>query len=213
MVQEVMLSGFELKLYSPNELAFAYWYTLGPVKTNQEIIDALNYAVKDGSNEMGYLRYQATFLEALSKMLNAFARLSCRQSSILRPSENRVTLNFQRRFKWAFGKKYDALQSHDPATPDYDGFILWREGVLSEEDWTAEVKRQLTDAHRLVLSLEDMEALPHHLSLCAEEHDKLLSHLREVCQGYLSTLDTWDHTRVVKFAWPAEVISWFPKLS
>jgi hypothetical protein len=50
MVQDAMLSGFELRLYSPNELAFAYWYTLGPVRAQQEIVDELKCAVKDRSN-------------------------------------------------------------------------------------------------------------------------------------------------------------------
>jgi hypothetical protein len=50
MIQEVMLSGFELKLYSQHELAFAYWYTIGPVRAQLEIIDELKEGVRDRSS-------------------------------------------------------------------------------------------------------------------------------------------------------------------
>lgn len=50
MIQEVMMSGFELKLYSQHELAFAFWYTLGPVKVQREIIEELGECMDERSH-------------------------------------------------------------------------------------------------------------------------------------------------------------------
>jgi len=212
MIQEVMLSGFELKLYSRHELAFAYWYSISPIREQRKIIDDMKEIVKDRSHEMDYLRYQSKFLEVLEKLLNTFARLSCHQPSDSQITPNRIRLNLQRRFKWAFGEGYDSLSFYDPATPDYDGFELWQEGVYEESDWLLEVRKQLAEALRVISRLEDMELLPRHLSLCSEEHETLLAHLRNVCEEYLANLANWSVDRPVKFYWPPEIISWFPNL-
>ena len=44
----------------------------------------------------------------------------------------RQRLNLLRRFKWAFGVGYEHLDIHDPATPDFEGFNLWKEGAQSD---------------------------------------------------------------------------------
>jgi hypothetical protein len=92
------------------------------------------------------------------------------------------------------------------------------------------VRRQLTEAQQVLSQLEKSEVLPRHLSLCAEEYDyvsysiaaglkrwplicnKLLGHLRGVCESYLSRLENWKVEHRMKFRWPSDTISWFPIL-
>lgn len=82
------------------------------------------------------------------------------------------TLNLRRRFKWAFSSEYEALQSSDPVTPDFEGYQDWKAACLEEDETSARsrVREYFSRARNELRSLAGRGSDTIPSRLCAREY-------------------------------------------
>jgi hypothetical protein len=106
-IREVVLSGFQLELYTMEERAFAYWYTAQVLEDHIDCLNNIQAVVSRGiymnPNEGGLFscrhadstawaehNFQHTFLEALRELCLALVPVSC-HLSILKPYPDEIS--------------------------------------------------------------------------------------------------------------------------
>ena len=139
-MREVILSGFQLELYSREEKSLAYWYAVEVIDAHLNCLDNLTSIVQQGAHshfsgfrfvfsEAKYfldtaayreMVYQSQFLTALRLMCAALFTISMPLATfhwaLIRP-------NFYRRYKWAFKSCYDDSETPVVAPPELYQFI------------------------------------------------------------------------------------------
>lgn len=140
VVREVILSGFQLELYSREEKSFAYWYAVEVIDAHLSCLDNLISIVQDGAHShfsflvlclvklntfldtAAYreMVYQSQFLTALSSICAALFTVSMPLASF---DWVRIRPNFYRRYKWAFRSCYDDSETPVVAPPELYRFI------------------------------------------------------------------------------------------
>ncbi|KIM87338.1 hypothetical protein PILCRDRAFT_63658, partial [Piloderma croceum F 1598] len=131
IVREVLLSGFQLELYTMEEKAFAYWYVTQVIEEHLCCLDDWIPAVSKESTTYGEMKFQHVFLTALQTM--SMTMFSVTALSLSFPLQ-RLRLNFLRRYKWAFRPSYDAIDSTVVAPPDFFKFLSARQELLAVRD-------------------------------------------------------------------------------
>ncbi|EPQ50584.1 hypothetical protein GLOTRDRAFT_118272 [Gloeophyllum trabeum ATCC 11539] len=125
VIQQVVLSGFQLELYSPDEVSVAYWYAAEVIVARLECLHALMEVAPPDSTAYSELHFQHSFLTALHGM--------CLASALKMPSISwgRSHLNFRRRYKWAFKPEYNDVPLKPVAQPDFEQYMTWRAAETS----------------------------------------------------------------------------------
>ncbi|KAF8191647.1 Mak10 subunit, NatC N-terminal acetyltransferase-domain-containing protein [Mycena galopus ATCC 62051] len=119
VVREVVLSGFQLELYTAEEKPFAYWYASKVMDAHLACIDDMLLAVEPDSLASRELRFQHSLLSALQAMTIPLFALSMPLMSF---AWRQMHANFLRRYKWAFGRSYELSFVPVVAPPDFDSF-------------------------------------------------------------------------------------------
>ncbi|KAG1736921.1 Mak10 subunit, NatC N-terminal acetyltransferase-domain-containing protein [Suillus paluster] len=119
VIREVILSGFQLSLYTNEERVFAYWYVVQVLEMHLACIDQLMPGMSRGSNAYCELRYQSQFLTALQSLSIAVFSITVKQTTF---SWRRTRLNFLRRYKWAFMPEYEDLDLQPFGHPSFTKF-------------------------------------------------------------------------------------------
>ncbi|KAL0947711.1 hypothetical protein HGRIS_013796 [Hohenbuehelia grisea] len=106
VIREIVLSGFQLELYAPDERPFAYWYVAHVAERHLECIERLTRVVPDDSEVAEEMRFQVQMLTGVQLMCTSLF-------TILQPSTPLITsqteANFTRRYKWAFRPEYGSV--------------------------------------------------------------------------------------------------------
>ncbi|OAX36010.1 Mak10-domain-containing protein [Rhizopogon vinicolor AM-OR11-026] len=226
VVREVVLSGFQLSLYTNEERVFAYWYVVQVLEMHLSCIDQLMSGMSRGSNAYIELSYQSQFLTALQAISIAiFAILTGRKVTVKQMtfSWQRTRLNFLRRYKWAFVPEYEDIDLQPFGHPSFtkfaaacdseavhkasdeqyiflDSIALAREILsrllMSRNGWAG---RWSEDRKEVLISIKFIQKL---LDVCINLHKRFPS-TKQV-------LTTWD-TNSLK--WDPDVHPWFPVIS
>jgi N-alpha-acetyltransferase 35, NatC auxiliary subunit len=141
VVREVILSGFQLELYSREEKSFAYWYAVEVIDAHLSCLDNLTSIVQEGAHSPHfscfwflYLMRPNTFLDTTAyremvyqiQFLTALRSICAALFTVSLPSSfdwARIPPNFFRRYKWAFRSCYDNLETPVVASPELYRFI------------------------------------------------------------------------------------------
>ncbi|KII89424.1 hypothetical protein PLICRDRAFT_160784 [Plicaturopsis crispa FD-325 SS-3] len=116
IIREIVLSGFQLELYNPDEKALAYWYTAQVIDAHCTCLTSLLRSLPPGTQPYLEMSFQLTFLNALRIMSIAMFSILIKSMTF---SWERIRLNFFRRYKWALIPEYDEIPAPVVAKPDF----------------------------------------------------------------------------------------------
>ncbi|KAI5117409.1 hypothetical protein M0805_004631 [Coniferiporia weirii] len=221
IIRDIVLSGFELGLYAPDERSFAYWYLNQVLGSHESVIRELLNAVPQGSPAHNYLTAQSLYVMLLREMsFGCFIVLSRRSPF----DATRRWTNFTVRYKWVLKPEFASVNMPDPFLPDYRAFLKQEKAVISEEQSTKREKAAGAFGRALVYLV--------HLGLAAESDPSLqlcrvefvqhhLAGLLLSCESLKAAVSTPPATGDtagsqhpldrLNLVWDQSTCSWFPK--
>ncbi|ESK85192.1 amino-acid n-acetyltransferase subunit [Moniliophthora roreri MCA 2997] len=121
IVREVVLSGFQLELYSSTERPFAYWYASQVIDGYLHTLDMVMGLAPSGSSTEKEMKFQQVFLTALNSMCMAmFSILYTIPSRASWAAFRGITM---RRHKWAFRVEYEDYENPPIAHPHLESYL------------------------------------------------------------------------------------------
>ncbi|KAJ8591458.1 Mak10-domain-containing protein [Rhizopogon salebrosus TDB-379] len=207
VIREVVLSGFQLSLYTNEERVFAYWYVVQVLEMHLACIDQLTTGMLRGSNTYLELSYQSQFLTALQAISIAIFAVTVKQITF---SWQRTRLNFLRRYKWAFVPEYEDIDLQPLGHPNFTKFAAAYEAARKGEQYhsldSIALAREILS--RLLMSPNGWAGR------WSEERKQFIQKLLDVCinlqRNFPSTtqaLAIWD---AKSLKWDPDVHPWFP---
>ncbi|KAF8626362.1 hypothetical protein AX15_005013 [Amanita polypyramis BW_CC] len=213
VIQEVVLSGFQLQLYSPEEIPFAYWYTTQVIEARLECLDYLIPIVPKSSLTYHEYEFQRDFLTALQLMamgifIASLAMMSC-DWDCMRPS-------FYRRYKWAYKPEYDRTKALPVASPNFYKFIRICEDIVQDESLDISPADMIRLAKIILTKLLQSESLGGWAGMWMKERIQLVRQTLFMCEK-LSRLPAscgeMELFNIGLFKWDPEEHPWFPSLT
>ncbi|KAF7353855.1 hypothetical protein MVEN_01071100 [Mycena venus] len=210
VIREVILSGFQLELYTSEEKPFAYWYAAQVMDAHLACLDDMLLAVEPDSLAARELRFQHSLLSALQAMAMPMFALSMPLMSF---AWRQMYANFLRRYKWAFGRGYELSLVPVVAAPNFDNFTDLCGRMLQDKTFSPSDSFSL--AHSILVQLIDSRAVGGYAGLWTDERIQLLRNLADACQRLqnvptsMSALPAFD---VGLLKWDPQIHPWFPVL-
>ncbi|KAG2073488.1 Mak10-domain-containing protein [Suillus decipiens] len=209
VIREVVLSGFQLSLYTNEERVFAYWYVVQVLEMHLSCIDQLMPGMSSDSNAYFELSYQLQFLTALQSLSMTVFAITVKQITF---SWRRTRFNFLRRYKWAFTPEYEDIDLQPLGHPSFTKFAAAYESMQKDKQFSLD---------GITLAIEVLSCLLTSPSGWAgrwsEERKKFVQKLLDVSidlQRQLPSteqaLTTWD---VKTLKWDTDFHPWFPIIS
>ncbi|KAJ6630303.1 Mak10 subunit, NatC N-terminal acetyltransferase-domain-containing protein [Mycena sp. CBHHK59/15] len=211
VVREVVLSGFQLELYTSEEKPFAYWYTSQVIEAHLACLDNMLLAARPGCTAFVEMRFQHSFLTALQAMMLPMFALSMPLMSF---AWRQMHANFCRRYKWAFGPGYHMSAVPVVAPPNFDDFTSVCGEMLQNKTFSP--SDSLSLAHAILTGLIDSRSSGGHAGLWADERIQLLRNLADACQRLqdvpksMAEMPLFD---VGLLKWDPQINPWFPVLA
>jgi hypothetical protein len=209
VIREVVLSGFQMSLYTNEERVFAYWYIVQVLEMHLSCIDQLMPGMSNNSNAYFEMSYQLQFLTALQSLSMTIFAITVKKTSF---SWRRTRLNFLRRYKWAFTPEYEDIDLQPFGHPNFTKFTTACESMQKDKQFSLDSIALAIEALSNVLTSPDGWA-----GRWSEERKKFVQKLLDVCvdlQRQLPSteqaLTTWD-AKTLK--WDADAHPWFPIFS
>ncbi|KAF7314975.1 hypothetical protein MIND_00011600 [Mycena indigotica] len=186
VIRDVVLSGFQLELYTAEERSFAYWYLSEVIEAHLECLDRLLLAVNPDSTPARELRFQHSFLTALQAMALPMFMLSM---SLMSFDWQQMNANFHRRYKWAFSPDYGLVSAPVVAQPDFDHFMAKCKAALKSPETYSPVE-SFTLAHTILKQLVEERMVGGYAGLWTEDRIKLLQGLVDASEDLANDLRT-----------------------
>lgn len=210
VVREVILSGFQLDLYSREERPFAYWYAVDVIDTHLSCLDNLTSIAPQDTAAYREMAYQTQFLTALRSICAALF-------TILMPLAPldlaRIRPNFDRRYKWAFRSDYDNSQTPVVAQPELYRFM--KACDESRKRGGKAPSEFIELARTILLHLITSNKLGGYAGLWIKDRVQFLQNMIVACdnlEGIPSTSGEMDGFDPSLLKWNPCVHPWFPIL-
>lgn len=129
IIEEVLLSGFQLELYVKDEKSFVYWELSQVILEHLSILDSLERVIPKNTGAYGELTFIRSYLTSFQSLCTGMYMLML--PALHHPAE-RLALNFVRRYKWAFRPEYERLRPQ-VAIPDLSSFASASVEILKHE--------------------------------------------------------------------------------
>ncbi|KAF9032977.1 Mak10 subunit, NatC N-terminal acetyltransferase-domain-containing protein [Panaeolus papilionaceus] len=210
LVREVVLSGFQLELYSMEEKSLSYWYAARVIDTHLGRLENLIPAVRKGSRAQKEMLYQTQFLAALQALCSAMYMVTV---PLLSFDWDKMRPNFFRRYKWAFRTDYDNSENDVIGQPELHVFIRQATNAVVAGDL---VPAEPVNLARSILNgiIESYDA-----GGCLQPWDKVrmpvIHNLLAVCDNLAGLPDTAEAMNTfdpIILKWDPSVHPWFPSL-
>ncbi|KAI6125227.1 Mak10 subunit, NatC N-terminal acetyltransferase-domain-containing protein [Pisolithus croceorrhizus] len=209
-ISDIVLSGFQLSLYSVNERPLAYWYLARVLEQHltclDEIIEVLPSKQRIYSMPRSEFQFRARYLTALQALSLALFAVTVKTMG---SSWERLRLNFLRRYKWAFMHEYEDFDVPPVGHPNFLAFTTSCSVILQDKEFSPAEQAEL--AERL---LRGSTTAPGRMAgPWTPERMEFLSKMAEVCRDLrrlpksMDELRTWD---VEQLVWDPDVQPWFP---
>jgi len=205
-IRDVVLSGFQLELYSPEEKCFAYWYASRVIKAHIASINDLLTIVDANAEPHAELRFQHEFMSALRIMCTAMFSVTIHIPFRGRHSHS----NFLRRYKWAFRHEYGDIRTLATLQPSWEQFLEARTERSNSESYSP------SDSVRLAgdILVQLMESSFDWAGPWAGEVVQLLHMLADNCEVLAriipSSMPDVSRFEVSRLKWDVEKSPWFP---
>ncbi|KAJ7215317.1 Mak10 subunit, NatC N-terminal acetyltransferase-domain-containing protein [Mycena haematopus] len=212
VIREVVLSGFQLELYTSEEKAFAYWYASQVIDAHLVCLDAMLLAVEPDSLAARELRFQHSFLSALHAMTIPMFTLSMPLMSF---AWRQMHANFLRRYKWAFGRGYELSAVPVVAAPDFDSFTDMCGRTMQDKTFSPSDSFHL--AHSILVGLIESRTVGGYAGLWTNERIQLLRNLADACERLQNAVIPSSMAELPSFdagllKWDPQINPWFPVL-
>ncbi|KAJ7290144.1 Mak10 subunit, NatC N-terminal acetyltransferase-domain-containing protein [Mycena rebaudengoi] len=210
VVREVVLSGFQLELYTSEEKPFAYWYLSQVLEAHLACLDDMLLVVAADSTPHVELRFQHSLLTALQAMTVPMFALSMPLMSF---SWQQMQANFRRRYKWAYETTYDNSPVPVVAAPNFDDFMTVCSEMLQTKTFSPSESFAL--AHTILAQMIESRSAGGHAGLWSDERIQLLQNLADASKRLqdvprsMAEMPAFD---VGLLKWDAQVDPWFPAL-
>lgn len=211
-LREVVLSGFQLELYVPEERPFAYWYATQMLDVHLTCIDNLFAVVPKESNAYRELTYQSQLLTALQSMTAASFMVSIPLMSF---EWERMRPNFYRRYKWAFRPEYENINAPVVAQPALHEFMQACAEILEGEERTSPAE-SIQFALVILSELLRSQSFGGWASYWEKERTQFVRNLADACanlSGLPGSTKELDSFNAKTLKWDPQVHPWFPVLS
>ncbi|KAI9451627.1 Mak10-domain-containing protein [Lactarius psammicola] len=129
IIEEVLLSGFQLELYVKDEKSFVYWELSQVIREHLSTLDSLERVMPKDAGAYGELIFVRSYLTSFQSFCKGMYMLML--PALHHPAE-RVALNFIRRYKWAFRPEYKKLRPQ-VAIPDLSSFANASVEILKDK--------------------------------------------------------------------------------
>ncbi|KAF8643573.1 hypothetical protein AX16_008961 [Volvariella volvacea WC 439] len=232
LIREVVLSGFQMELYAPEERPFAYWYTSVVINKHLECLDDLTNVIPHNSTAYQEMQFQSQFLTSLGALSTGCFIVSSPLLMRSHPSE-RIRTNFFKRYKWAFDPAYDNIEQEVVCQPEMHEFMTAFSNLHTSTTDSAYPSEHIELAKMPLSQLIDAQSVGMNGSangggfippLAFGWADKwsswrteLLRSLLKVCNDSLAGLPSqasevcgFDPRRMLR--WDASVHPWFPSV-
>ncbi|KAL4064339.1 Mak10 subunit, NatC N-terminal acetyltransferase-domain-containing protein [Scleroderma citrinum] len=204
-IREVILSGFQLSLYSANERPFAYWYLAQVLEQHLTCLDEVIRGLPTSVSRFEF-QFQAKFLTALQAISMA---LFCVTLKLLGSSWQRMRLNFMRRYKWAFVHEYEDIDLPPLGHPNFlkftsDCAASWQDNDVSPAGQIELAEQLLAESH----TTPGKMAGP-----WSQNRVEFIAKMMQICRDLrtlpksMADLRTWD---IRQLQWHPEWHPWLP---
>ncbi|KAJ6606132.1 Mak10 subunit, NatC N-terminal acetyltransferase-domain-containing protein [Mycena vulgaris] len=210
VIREVVLSGFQLELYTSEEKPFAYWYASQVIEAHLACLDDMLLAVEPDCLAYREMRFQHSLLTALQAMTIPMFALSMPLMSF---AWRQMHANFLRRYKWAFGRGYDLSPIPVVAAPNFDNFTDVCGRMLQDKAFSPSESFKL--AHSILAPLVESRSAGGYAGLWTDERIQLLRNLVDACQrlqGVPTSMAQMPSFDVGLLKWDTQMNPWFPVL-
>ncbi|KAI9433909.1 Mak10 subunit, NatC N-terminal acetyltransferase-domain-containing protein [Lactarius indigo] len=129
IIEEVLLSGFQLELYVKDEKSFVYWELRQVIHEHLSVLDSLERVMPEDAGAYGEFIFTRSYLTSFQSLCTGMYMLML--PALHHPAE-RLALNFVRRYKWAFRPEYKTLRPQ-VAIPDLSSFASASVEVLRDK--------------------------------------------------------------------------------
>ncbi|EIN07974.1 hypothetical protein PUNSTDRAFT_135491 [Punctularia strigosozonata HHB-11173 SS5] len=211
-IREVVLSGFQLELYSVEEKPLAYWYASQAIEAHATCLESLLKVMPDGTPERADMDVHLKFLRALFCMCKGMLIILL-LAQTRRPDWERLRLNFLRRNKWAYRPEYSDATTNPVAQPCFDLYPKACHEALQEVDSGATPTHLFQQAREILQGIADMPSPIGWASQWSSEFAQFISRLKDtsIC-AEPSKLERLEDTGVGVLKWDVSTNPWFPRI-
>jgi len=205
--REVILSGFQQDLYASEEVPIAYWYLARVLDVHLACMDDVLGVTGEDWEGYDEMIFQSAFLIALEIMAIAMCAITFKHATL---PFKRTSLNFVRRYKWAFEAEYDDCVPAVPL-PDLRSFAPQVTELLQNEHFSPSQSFHLAEDIINDLVRSEKRGLA---SLWTADRLNFVRELSASC-GRLEAatkhgIGAFDST---KLTWKDRIHPWFPDIS
>ncbi|KAI0046941.1 Mak10-domain-containing protein [Auriscalpium vulgare] len=206
-LRELVLAGFSLELYVPDERPMAYWYAAQVVRRHLSVLQEVEAAPSEALAQE--ILFNRTYLTALESMCTAMFLITL---PLLKCDTTRLSLNFLRRYKWAFRWEYKQILTPPVLLPDLQEFLsacstALENETLSPSAYFLQAKAALSE---LKTSLSGWASRWHTERLhFIQDLSVIAGLLAEVTPTSLDGLPTFDQRML---DWAPSRYRWFPSI-
>ncbi|PFH53575.1 hypothetical protein AMATHDRAFT_73372 [Amanita thiersii Skay4041] len=212
-IREVIFSGFQLELYSPEETPFAYWYATQVIEAQLECLDDLCSVVSKASLASHEYEYQRKFLTALQLISSACFLATLPMMSC---DWDRMRPNYYRRYKWAFQPEYDEIKAACIGAPNFYKFIRICLETVQPEALNPMPVEMVILAKMTLNNILDHGSLGGWAGLWTRERAQFIRRTAEICEELSDLPASYEDMEMFNIGllqWNPERHPWFPSLS
>lgn len=211
VVRDVILSGFQLALYSVNEIPMAYWYLVRVIDTILTCVDSLKSvsACHDSvvSLELGYTHVLSSATQLLCMALFS---LTIRQSTIPLSMQRS---SFDLRHKWAFDAAYAQVATPQVNLPRFEDYQADLEDILADKDFSPrETVLHAKALYALLLEGDHAGGWAGHARHHRRAVLKMLHGACTLLEDIPSTVEDITKLDRTRLKWDPSANPWFPAL-
>ncbi|KAJ2914192.1 hypothetical protein MD484_g6206, partial [Candolleomyces efflorescens] len=142
-IREIVLAGFQLELYTPEERPYAYYYTSRVVEAHIECCDEILPFIAGHIKPFQEMTYQRQVLQAIGSLSHAMFLITAPLVSF---DWDQTRPSFYRRYKWAYRSDYDRIQTPPLAHPDLYEFMRLCMDLIHDEESSPQSHIQYAEA-------------------------------------------------------------------
>ncbi|KAI6094539.1 Mak10 subunit, NatC N-terminal acetyltransferase-domain-containing protein [Pisolithus croceorrhizus] len=140
-IGDIVLSGFQLSLYSVIERPLAHWYLARVLEQHLTCLDEIIEVLPNSMPRFEF-QFRARYLTALQALSLALFAVTVKTMG---SSWERLRLNFLRRYKWAFMHEYEDFDVPPVGHPNFLAFTTSCSVILQDKEFSPAEQAELAE--------------------------------------------------------------------